>query len=60
MASTPEGCKSQVQNQLVTTEQEEPKRYDMDSTASTPSPQCCTPVTVVRRVSGLMTVDVRV
>lgn len=60
MASTPEGYKRQVRNQLVTTEQEEPKRHDTDSTASTPCPQCCTPVTMARQLSWLATVDVRV
>lgn len=57
--STPKGYKRQVQNQLVTTEHE-PKKHGTDTTASTPCPQCCTPVTVVRWVSGLATVDVRV
>lgn len=59
IASTPKGCKRQVWNQLVTTEQNEPKRHHMGSTASTPCPQCCTPVIVVRRVSGLTTADLR-
>ena len=59
IASTPEGCKRQVRNQFVTIEQEEPKRHDTGSTASTPCPQCCTPVTVVKGVTLLATADVR-